>query len=153
MCRLWNVRLVCPSITDPGTVTLQYFPFTSVFDVYLFMRYGLYVICFVVPSHAKLHMYITASNQYNYVTRWTQFLSLTVLVPSYSFSVAINRSRTALHNVWRYDIHLIDWILYIYTACLRGRYFTRGCHVAFSVMNSCTESVCFHVTTEYVYSA
>jgi hypothetical protein len=61
--------LVCPSIRDPGTVILQYFPFTSVFDVYLVMRYGLHVICFVVPRHAKLHMYITASNQYNYVTR------------------------------------------------------------------------------------
>lgn len=60
--------LVCPAIRDPGTVILQHFPFTSVFDVYLFMRYELYVICFVVPSHAKLHMYITASNQYSYVT-------------------------------------------------------------------------------------
>ena len=38
----------------------------------------------------------------------------------------------------------------IYTACLRGRYFTRGCHVAFSVMNTRTESMCFHVTTESV---
>jgi len=61
--------LVCPAIREPGTAILQYFPFTSVFDVYLVMRYGLYVICFVVPRHAKLHMYITASNQYNYVTR------------------------------------------------------------------------------------
>ena len=41
--------------------------------------------------------------------------------PLVSFPVAINRPRTALHNVWRYDIHLIDWILrpHIYTACLR----------------------------------
>jgi len=60
--------LVCPAIRDPGTIILQYFTCTSVCDIYLFMRYELYVICFVVPSHAKLHMYITASNQYNYVT-------------------------------------------------------------------------------------
>jgi len=117
------------------------------------MWYRIYVICSVVPSHAKLHMYITASNQYNYVTCWTQFLSLTVLVSScpFPFPFAINRPCTALHIVWRYDIHLIDWILrpLVYIYCLlKGRYFTRGCHVAFSVMNTCTESLCFHVTIE-----
>jgi hypothetical protein len=83
--RLSNVRLLfVPPKRPPAQWYYNTFHLlrlnTKVFDVYLVMRYGLYVICLVVLSHAKLRMYITASNQYNYVTCWTQFLSLTGLV-------------------------------------------------------------------------
>jgi len=129
------------------------------------MRYGLYVICFVVTSHANLHTYITASNQYNYVRCWTQFLSLTVLVPSYSFSVAINRSRThcttsgVMTSTWSIGYYAL---LYIY-CLLKGSIFHtrmscgffRNGFMYWIHVFPCYNRVCFtaHKKTSTLYSA
>lgn len=148
--------LVCTSIKRPWHSDTTIFSLlfrlnTKVRDSYLVMRYGLYVVCSVGSSHAKLHMYITLTKSIRLLHILNPVSQRHSIGLAIFLSVAIIRPCTVLHNrlaLWHPLDRLDITLPCIYTACLRGRYFTCGCHVAFSLMNARAGSLCFCVRTE-----